>query len=78
MHMIRKAAIGLAAASMAIVPIAASAAPEMDGARATSAVDDGNELGGNSGWIIGLIGLLAGVAAIIIIDKNDDDAPTSP
>jgi len=78
MHMIRKAAIGLAAVSIAIVPIAASAAPGMDGARATSAVGDGNELGGNSGWIIGLIGLLAGVAAIIIIDKNDDDAPTSP
>ena len=78
MRIIRKAVIGLAAASVAIVPVAASAASAMDGARATSAVADGNELGGGSGWIIGLIGLLAGVAAIIIIDGNDDDAPTSP
>jgi hypothetical protein len=78
MHRIRRAAIAFTAASIAITPIAASAAPAIDGARALSATSDTNELGGNSSWLIGLIGLLAGVAAIIVIASDDDDAPVSP
>ncbi|WP_374526050.1 hypothetical protein [Sphingopyxis sp.] len=73
----RKAAIALAAMSIGAAPVAASAA-DIGGARATSAMDDANELGGGSGWIIGLIGLLAGVTAAIIIASDDDDAPVSP
>jgi len=78
MHMFRKAVIGLAAASMMVAPVAASAANSLEGARASSSVSEANNLGGRSGWIIGLVGLLAGVAAIIIIANDDDDAPVSP
>lgn len=78
MQNFRKAAIGLAAMSIIASPIAASAATGIENARATSNVSGANELGGGSGWIIGLVGLLAGVAAIIIIANDDDDAPVSP
>ncbi len=37
-----------------------------------------SELEGNSSWIIGLVGLLAGIAAIVVIADGDDDAPVSP
>lgn len=74
----RKAVIGLAAMSIIASPIAASAATGVGNARATSSVSGANDLGGGSGWIIGLVGLLAGVAAIIIIANDDDDAPVSP
>ncbi len=77
MHRIRQAAIAFTAASIAIMPIAASAAPAIDGTRALSAASDTNELGGGSSWLIGLIGLLAGVTAIIVI-ASDDDTPVSP
>ena len=77
MHPFRKAAIALAALSIVAVPVAASAA-DVGGARATSDVAEASELGSGSGWIIGLIGLLAGVTAAIIITNNDDDAPVSP
>jgi len=78
MQKFRKAAIGLAAISIIASPIAASAATGLQNARATSNVNGANDLGGGSGWIIGLVGLLAGVAAIIIIANDDDDAPVSP
>ncbi|MGV7120696.1 hypothetical protein [Sphingopyxis sp. 550A] len=78
MHPISRAAIALTAASIAIAPVAASAAPAIDGTRAVSATSGANQLEGNSSWLIGLIGLLAGVAAIIIVASNDDDAPVSP
>ncbi|WP_257549944.1 hypothetical protein [Sphingopyxis sp. DBS4] len=78
MHPIFRAAIALTAASIVIAPVAASAAPAVDGMRAVSATSGTNQLEGNSSWLIGLIGLLAGVAAIIIVASNDDDAPVSP
>lgn len=77
MSPIRKAAVSLAAASMIVAPVAASAAPAFDGARAVSSVDGESRLSGNSSWIIGLIGLLAGVTAMIVI-ASDDDEPVSP
>lgn len=78
MHKFSKAVVGFAAISMVAAPIAASAVTSVGDARATSSVNGANDLGGGSGWIIGLVGLLAGVAAIIIIAKDDDDAPVSP
>ncbi len=78
MKKFRNVAIGLAAMSIIASPVAASAATGLQNARATSSVRGANELGGGSGWIIGLVGLLAGVAAIIIIASDDDDAPVSP
>lgn len=77
MGLFKKTAFALTAATIAMTPIAASAAQSVDGARATSVSRGVNELEGNSSWLIGLAGLLAGIAAIIIID-SDDDEPVSP
>lgn len=72
---LRKVVIGLAAASMVAAPVVASAAP----VGAVSSVDGQSDLEGNSSWIIGLIGLLAGVtAAILLTDDDDKDSPVSP
>lgn len=75
MSIFKKAAVSFAALSMVAAPVAASAA---SGARATSAIGGQNDLEGNSSWIIGLLGLLAGVGAIILIADKDDDSPVSP
>ncbi|WP_156377258.1 MULTISPECIES: hypothetical protein [unclassified Sphingopyxis] len=75
MVMLRKLAISLAAASMIVAPVVASAAPV---ARAASGSDGQNELEGNSSWIIGLVGLLVGIGAIILVADKDDDSPVSP
>ena len=75
MHMANKLVIALAATSAVMAPVAASAAV---GARAASSVAGENNLEGNSSWIIGLVGLLVGVGAIILIADKDDDSPTSP
>lgn len=75
MSMLKKAAISLAAFSMVAAPVAASAA---SGARAGSVVDGQSELEGNSSWIIGLVGLLVGIGAIILVADKDDDSPVSP
>lgn len=75
MHIVKKLAITVAAASAVVAPVAASAA---GGARAGSMVAGQNDLEGNSSWLIGLVGLLAGVAAIILVTDNDEDSPTSP
>lgn len=68
----KKAALAFAAASVLLAPVAASATP------AISTRAGQSELEGDSSWLIGLAGLLAGVAAIIIIASDDDDAPVSP
>ncbi len=75
MHMAKKLVIALAATSAVLAPVAASA---VVGARAASSFAGENELEGNSSWIIGLVGLLAGVAAIIVIADDDEDSPVSP
>lgn len=75
MAMLKKLAISLGAASLVVAPAAASAAT---GARAASVADGQNELEGNSSWIIGLVGLLVGIGAIILIADKDDDSPVSP
>lgn len=75
MHMAKKFVIAMAATSAVMAPVAASAAV---GARAASSVAGENDLEGNSSWIIGLVGLLAGITAIVLISENDEDAPVSP
>lgn len=79
MALFTKAAIALAATSLVVTPVAASAATAFDGAQAVSASSGQSELEGNSSWLIGLLGLLAGVTAIILIaDDQNDDEPVSP
>lgn len=75
MTMLKKASISLAMLSMVAAPVAASAA---DGLRALSVAEGQSDLGGNSSWIIGLIGLLAGITAIVLIADDDKDSPVSP
>lgn len=75
MSMLKKAAISFAAMSAVVAPVAASAAAAT---RAVSIVDGQNELEGNSSWIIGLVGLLAGIGAIILVADDDEDSPVSP
>lgn len=75
MSMFKKAAISLAALSVVAAPVAASAA---SGVRATSMASDASELEGNSSWVIGLVGLLAGITAIVLVAENDEDSPVSP
>lgn len=75
MSKLKKIAGSLIAISMVAAPVAASAA---SGARATSTTGGENDLGGNASWIIGLVGLLAGVTVALIIDNDDNDEPASP
>ncbi|HKX88305.1 MAG TPA: hypothetical protein VJM13_03765 [Sphingopyxis sp.] len=75
MHLFRKSAISLAALTVVAAPVAASATPVA--ANASSSAGE-SRLEGNSSWIIGLIGLLAGVTVAILATDDDDDSPVSP
>ena len=77
MKRLKKGAIAIAAASMVLAPVAASAASAIDGARATSAVSGENNLEGAS-WIAIVLGLaiIAGDIWLVVDDDNDD--PVSP
>ncbi|BBB12562.1 hypothetical protein [Sphingopyxis sp. FD7] len=75
MSMVRKAAISLAALSVVAAPVAASAASSV---RAASVASGTSELEGNASWVIGLIGLLAGITAMVLVAENDEDSPVSP
>ncbi|WP_145923305.1 hypothetical protein [Sphingopyxis macrogoltabida] len=77
MTMFKKAAVSIAAASMILSPVAASAAPAFDAARATSASDGTNELEGSS-WLPAVLALLIVAGGIWLAIDNDDDAPVSP
>lgn len=75
MNIFKKAAITLAATSMAVAPVVASAAPAaaFDGARATSTVEGQSELD-NSTWLYGLLALAAIVGFVLLIDNDDNPA----
>ncbi len=75
MRMLKTAAISFAALSMVAAPVVATA---QDSARSASSADGQSELEGNSSWIIGLVGLLVGIGAIILVADKDDDSPVSP
>lgn len=74
MSKLKKIALFLTAASMVAAPVTASAAS----GRATSVTSGENGFGGGASWIIGLVGLIAGVTAAILITNDDDDEPVSP
>lgn len=72
----KKAAASLAAISMVLSPVVASAEPATDSARALSVTNDQNELGG-ANWlpIILALAIIAG-GIWLVVDK--DDNPVSP
>ncbi len=73
----KKAAISIAATSMILWPVAASAAPAIDGARAASAIEGENELEGAS-WLPILLGLAIIAGGIWLAFDGNDDEPVSP
>ncbi len=76
MNLLKKATVAIAASSLVIAPVAASAAPQAARADATVA---GNDLGAGLGgsWLFGLIGLgLLVFGALQLFDS--EDTPTSP
>ncbi|KQZ73570.1 hypothetical protein ASE06_14495 [Sphingopyxis sp. Root214] len=78
MNLLKKAAISFAATSMVFAPVAASAAPALDAARAGSVTEGQNELEGAS-WIAIVLGLAIIAGGIwLVVDGNDDDEPVSP
>lgn len=70
--MFRKLALSTAAALVVAAPIAAQAAP----ARTPAAVEESQELRGNSGVFLPIIVAIALAIGIILL--IDDDNPTSP
>ena len=76
MNLLKKAAISFAATSMVFAPVAASAAPALDAARAGSVTEDQNELEGAS-WIAIVLGL-AIIAGGVWLAVDGDDDPVSP
>lgn len=71
----KKAAVALATASLAIAPVAASAAP----ARVDAATTEASELvGGGAGGTVLLVAVLAGMAYALYELISGDDLPTSP
>ena len=72
----KKAAVSLTAMSMVLSPVAASAAPALDGARAVSVTDDQSELEGAS-WLPILLALAIIAGGVWLVVDGDDD-PVSP
>jgi len=70
----KKAAISLAATSMVLTPVAASAAL---GARAATVTDGQSELEGSS-WLPILLGLAIIAGGIWLVVDDNDDEPVSP
>lgn len=73
----KKGAIAVAMASMVLSPVAASAAPAIDGTRATSAVRGENNLEGGS-WIAIVLGLAIIAGGVWLAVDGDNDDPVSP
>ena len=76
MNILKKAAVALAATSMLVAPVAASAAPLAD-LRAISALEGESDVAGAS-WVLILFGVAAAIGAIVLIADGSDDEPTSP
>lgn len=78
MNLWKKAAISVAATSMTLSPVAALAAPTMDGAGAVSITEGQSELEGAS-WIAIVLGLaIIGGGIWLLVDDDGDDDPVSP
>lgn len=74
MNLFKKAAVSLAATSMIVAPVAASAA---QGVRAASVVEGQSELEGETSWIVIALAAVGIIAAIVLLTDGDDE-PTSP
>ncbi len=72
----KKAAISLAATSMLVSPVVASAAPAMGAVRAASVSEDQNQLEG-ANWLPILLAI-AIIAGGIWLAVDGDDDPVSP
>lgn len=72
----KKGAASLAAMSIVLAPVAASAAPATGSARAASVVEGQNELEG-ANWIAIVLGLAIIAGGIWLAVEGDDD-PVSP
>lgn len=72
MNLFKKAAVSLAATSLVMAPVAASAAQSV---RAASVVEGESELEG-SNWLLIALAIAAVVVGIVLL--TDDDNPTSP
>ena len=72
MNLFKKAAVSLAATSLVMAPVAASAAQSV---RASSVVEGQSELEG-SNWLLIALAIAAVVVGIVLL--TDDDKPTSP
>lgn len=73
----KKAAVSLAAMSMVLSPVAASAAPALDSARAVSVTDGESRLEG-ANWIPIVLALAIIAGGIWLAVDGDDDDPVSP
>lgn len=76
MFLWKKAAISIAATSMALAPVMASAAPASLDARAVSASDSQSELEG-ANWLPILLALAIIAGGVWLAVEGDDD-PVSP
>jgi hypothetical protein len=78
MNLWKKAAVSLAATSMILSPVAASAASVPDGASAVSITEGQSELEG-ANWIPMLLALaIIGGGIWLAVDDDEDDSPVSP
>lgn len=77
MIFLKKAAISVAAVSMILSPVAASAAPAAGGIRAMTLADGQNELEGAS-WLPILLGLAIIAGGVWLVADDNDDEPVSP
>ncbi|MEQ1510070.1 MAG: hypothetical protein ABL909_06675 [Sphingopyxis sp.] len=80
MKFVKKAVVAASVISMAVAPVAASAAqPQFDGVRADTEVD-GAAFGGAAGgsWLLLLLAGAAIVAGIAVAANGSNNNPTSP
>lgn len=76
MSLLKKTAISLAATSMLLSPVVASAAPALD-ARAVSSTDSASELEG-ANWVAIVLALAIVAGGIWLVVDDNDDEPVSP
>ena len=76
MSLLKKTAISLAATSMLLSPVVASAAPALD-ARAVSSADGASELEG-ANWVAIVLALAIVAGGIWLVVDDNDDEPVSP
>ncbi len=77
MFSLKKAAVSIAAASMVLSPVAATAAPALDGARAVSTSEGRNQLGGGD-WLPAILALVIIAGGVWLAVDGDNDSPVSP